>query len=139
MNLAAILSQSQGPLQRCVRIAGAGKAHGKALEIQSCVGGGDAFSTSAFECSDANKCLVSYSLKGRAWQGFSQGFRPGDDPHIWTATPTDYAGTMVHTDHDVNAWHTISYVFPVGDISTAADMARTGASTLTQVHFMLEV
>jgi hypothetical protein len=41
-------------------IADAGKGGtGKALEIQSCVGGGDAFSTSGFECSAAKPCLVS--------------------------------------------------------------------------------
>ena len=41
-------------------IADAGKGGtGKALEIQSCVGGGDAFSTDSFECSATKPCLVS--------------------------------------------------------------------------------
>ena len=75
-------------------------------------------------------------MKGRAWQGFSADY-PG--AHVWAATPTDYSGQHVQTNHDIKKWHTVEYVFPVGDLSGVADMAAQGVAELTMVHFMLEV
>lgn len=43
-------------------------------------------------------------------QGFSSGF---PENHVWTATPTDYEGSMVITQHDIDHWHDVEYVFPV--------------------------
>ena len=65
------------------------------LNMQDCTGGGDAFTTSSFECSPSNKCLVSYWVKGRLWQGFSSGFA---DDHVWSAVPdqTYNGGVGVH-------------------------------------------
>ena len=54
------------------------------MRMQDCTGGGDAFTTEAFECSPTNKCLINYWVKGRMWQGFSSGFA---DDHVWTAVP----------------------------------------------------
>ena len=75
-------------------------------------------------------------MKGRAWQGFSADY-PG--AHVWAATPTDYNGQHVQTNHDIKKWHTVEYVFPVGDLSGVADCSGLlQGCGLTTVHFMLE-
>ena len=77
--------------------------HGFVMAMTDCVGGGDAFGRATFECSQENKCLVSYYIKGRAWQGFSEGY-PGN--HIWTAAPdNNYPGVHLQTVHDTGNWH----------------------------------
>jgi hypothetical protein len=108
------------------------------LQVNDCKGGGDAYSVDAFECSAAAPCLVSYRMKGRGWQGFSSAF---PENHIWTATPTDWRGGTggesqhVTTSHDVNNWHDIEYVFPVG---TANYQENDYTVPITNTHFMLE-
>ena len=77
--------------------------HGFVMAMTDCVGGGDAFGKATFECSQENKCLVSYYIKGRAWQGFSESY-PGN--HIWTAAPdNNYPGVHLQTVHDTGNWH----------------------------------
>ena len=77
--------------------------HGFVMAMTDCVGGGDAFGRATFECSQENKCLVSYYIKGRAWQGFSESY-PGN--HIWTAAPdNNYPGVHLQTVHDTGNWH----------------------------------
>ena len=105
----------------------------KVLKMNGCKGGGDAFSTDAFECSAANPCLVSYKTKGRAWQGFSADF-PGS--HIWSATPSDYEGQHIRTDHHNAEWQHVEYVFPVGFSTFGHDGDYT--LPITQVHLILE-
>ena len=80
------------------------------LRLHGCTSSGDAFSSATVACSHEQPCLVSYRIRGRAWQGFSSTF-PGN--HIWTATPNDYEGQHVQTDHDIHHWHKVEYVFPV--------------------------
>jgi hypothetical protein len=84
----------------------------KALKMNACASGGDAYSADTFMCTPDSPCLISFWTKGRIWQGFSEQF-PG--PHIWTATAQDYEGQMIATpssspeDQD---WRLIEYVFP---------------------------
>ena len=103
------------------------------LQINDCIGGGDAYSVDTFECSAASPCLVSYRMKGRGWQGFSSGF---PDNHIWTATPSDYRGQHIQTGHDTGHWHDVEYVFPTADQPNYQEMDYTVPISLT--HFMLE-
>jgi hypothetical protein len=44
--------------------------HGNVLNFQKCMGGGDTFSTPAFECSQSKKCRVSFWMKGRVSERF---------------------------------------------------------------------
>ena len=44
----------------------------------------------------------------------------------------------MQTDHDVDNWHTVEYVFPVGDLAYITEMRSRGQTELTQVHFMVE-
>ena len=109
-----------------------GGEKGMVLTMSGCASGGDAFSTQTFECSVANKCRVSYYMKGRAWQGFSSGY---PDNHIWTATPTEYTGQHVQTVHDTGNWHHIDYIFPV---DTDSFVHGDATAPITNVHFMVE-
>ena len=102
------------------------------LQVHGCIGAGDAFTADTFECSAANPCLVSYRVKGRAWQGFSADF-PGN--HIWAATPSDYQGAHMQVNHHNTEWQTVEYVFPVGH-TTFVEGDYTAA--IGQVHIMLE-
>lgn len=85
------------------------------LQITGCHGSGDAYSSTAFDCSLAAPCLVSYRSRGRPWQGFSSGF---PENHIWAATPSDYRGNHVSTVHSNDHWTNVEYVFPVGKLLT---------------------
>ena len=77
--------------------------HGFVMAKTDCVGGGAAFGRATFECSQENKCLVSYYIKGRAWQGFSESY-PGN--HIWPAAPDNtYPGVPLQTVHATGNWH----------------------------------
>ena len=102
------------------------------LQVHGCIGAGDAFSVSTFECSAANPCLVSYRVKGRAWQGFSADF-PGN--HIWSATPSDYQGGHMQISHHNSQWQHVEYVFPVGHTSF---VEGDYTAAIGQVHIMLE-
>lgn len=54
--------------------------HNNVLRLNGCSSGGDAFTVATMDCTPENPCLVEYDTKGRAWQGFSDGF-PGASLH----------------------------------------------------------
>ena len=106
------------------------------MRMQDCTGGGDAFTTEAFECSPTNKCLISYWVKGRMWQGFSSGFA---DDHVWTAVPDQKynggVGVHVQTVHDTANWRHVQYVFPVEQENM---VHGDSTQAISQVHLMFE-
>ena len=71
-------------------------------------------------------------MKGRAWQGFSDGF-PGN--HMWTATPTAWDGQHVQTATDVRGWHHIKYIFPT---NTDSMIHGDASAAISASHFMVE-
>eukprot|EP01043_Picozoa_sp_COSAG02_P069848 COSAG02_NODE_12136_length_1591_cov_1.669571_2_plen_432_part_01 len=92
----------------------------KALKMNACASGGDAYSDATFTCSPEAPCLISFWTKGRIWQGFAEQF-PG--PHIWTATAQDYEGQMITTPSESPQdleWTYIEYVFPSAGIWSSA-------------------
>ena len=108
--------------------------HGNVLRLNACSSGGDAFSVATVDCSLAAPCLVEYDTKGRAWQGFSDGF-PGN--HLWSATPVAYDGQHVETATDARAWHHVKYVFPTNtDSMIHGDQGAR--ATISASHFMVE-
>ena len=82
--------------------------HGGVLQIAGCISGGDAFSEATMMCTPAFQCAVSYYTKGRAWQGFADGFAGN---HVWSATPdsgyNNGVGVHVQTVHDSEHWHLV--------------------------------
>jgi hypothetical protein len=87
--------------------------HGGVLQMMGCDSGGDAFSEATMMCTPQFQCSVSFYTKGRAWQGFADGFAGN---HVWSATPEPgyMGGEGVHaqTVHDNDNWHLVEYIFP---------------------------
>jgi hypothetical protein len=88
--------------------------HGKVLKMNGCQSGGDAFAIKTAMCTPQFKCHVSFFTKGRAYQGFADGY-PGN--HVWSAVPDpgymDGAGVHAVTIHDNVNWHLVEYIFPM--------------------------
>lgn len=110
---------------------------GMVMSFGACASGGDAFSTSTFECTEAERCLVSYWVKGRVWQGFADAY-PGN--HIWTAVPDpNYnggGGVHVQQRHDTGQWSHIEYVYP--DTATSTFVHGDATVSVGSVHMMFE-
>ena len=103
--------------------------------MMGCDSGGDAFSEATMMCTPQFQCAVSFYTKGRAWQGFADGF-PGN--HVWSATPdSGYMGgqgVMAQTVHDNDHWHLVEYIFPTTDTHVHGDQTEP----ISQVRFMAE-
>lgn len=121
--------------------------HGKVLQMQSCVSGGDAFASQMVMCTRAFPCSVSFMMKGGLYQGFADGY-PG--AHTWSATPgTGYMAGQGVAAQTLNQpdWHLVEYTFPmaastgthVHDCTVTPCQNGAGVTApIEMVHFMVE-